>query len=587
VSTAAAPALRVSGFGRDELIQRLAVAALVVWLAVTVLLPLAALLSKSFENTSGQWVGLDNYIRYFSAADVWGPRIELEWPRIGLDWEIALPALPRALWNSLFIAVVTTIIVLPLAFVYAYALTRSRMPMKGIFQAVSLVPILAPSLLPAIALVYLFGNQGIFKSWFPDGGIYGWPGIVISQCFYCFPHALMILITALSTADQRLYEAADALGAKRWRIFWTVTLPGARYGVISAGFVVFTLVITDFGIAKVIGGQFNVLAIDIYKQVIGQQDFGMGAVVGFILLAPAVFSFAVDRVVQKKQVALLSARAVPFIPKPRYGRDLALWLWCVGTGGLILAILGMALWAPFIKYWPYNLDFTLDNFSFSTFDSSGWSPYWVSLKMAAGVAVVGTVVVFLGAYIVEKGRGFAWGRTIAHFLAMMPLAVPGLVLGLGYIFFFNARDNPLNVIYGTLTILVVNTVAHFYTVAHLTAVTALKQIDAEFEAVSASLKVPFYVTLKRVTMPICLPAILDIAIYLFVNAMTTISALIFLYGADTKPAAVMIVHMDEAGQIQAAAAMASLIVATSAGVKVLHVFLARFLNRRTQAWRRR
>jgi iron(III) transport system permease protein len=522
----------VSGFGRDELIQRLAVVLLVAWLAVTVLLPLAALLAKSFQDTAGNWVGLDNYIRYFSAAD-------LSTLSIG---GVGLLSLPRPLWNSLFVAALTTAVVLPLAFLYGYALTRSRMPMKGFFQAVSLVPILAPSLLPAIALVYLFGNQGIFKSWFPDGTIYGWPGIVISQVFYCFPHALMILITALSTADQRLYEAADALGAKRWRIFWTVTLPGARYGVISAAFVVFTLVITDFGIAKVIGGQFSVLATDIYKQVIGQQDFGMGAVVGFILLAPAVLSFAVDRLVQKKQVALLSARAVPFIPKPRFGRDLLLWLWCLGTAALILAILGMALWAPFIKYWPYNLDFTLDNFAFSDFDASGWSPYWVSLKMAAGVAVLGTIVVFLGAYIVEKGRGFAWGRGTAHLLAMVPLAVPGLVLGLGYIFFFNAPDNPLNFIYGTLAILVVNTVAHFYTVAHLTAVTALKQIDGEFEAVSASLKVPFYVTLKRVTVPICLPAILDIAIYMFVNAMTTVSALIFLYGAGTKPAGVMIVH---------------------------------------------
>ncbi len=564
VATAAGSALRIGGIGRDALIQRLGILLLVAWLTVTVLLPLAALLVKSFENAQGHWVGLDNYLRYFST-----------------------PTLIASLWNSLFVSALSTAIVLPLAFVYAYALTRSRMPMKGFFQAVSLVPILAPSLLPAIALVYLFGNQGILKSWFPDGGIYGWPGIVISQVFYCFPHALMILVTALSTADQRLYEAAEALGAKRWRIFWTVTLPGARYGVISAGFVVFTLVITDFGIAKVIGGQFNVLATDIYKQVVGQQNFSMGAVVGFILLAPAVLSFAVDRLVQKKQVALLSARAVPFVPKRRGGRDALLWLWCVGVGGLILAILGMALWAPFIQYWPYNLAVTLDNFAFGDFDASGWAPYWTSVKMAAAVAVIGTAVVFLGAYFVEKARGFVWGRALAHLLAMTPLAVPGLVLGLGYIFFFNAPDNPLNFVYGTLAILVVNTVAHFYTVAHLTAVTALKQIDAEFEAVSASLKVPFWTTLRRVTIPICLPAILDIAIYLFVNAMTTVSAVIFLYGAGTKPAAVMIVHMDEAGQIAAAAAMASLIVATSAGVKILHVFLARFLDRRTQAWRQR
>ena len=122
--------------------------------------------------------------------------------------------------------------------------------------------------------------------------------------FYCFPHALMILVTALAAGRRALYEAAAALGASRWRVFWTVTLPGARYGLISAAFVVFTLVITDFGIAKVIGGQFNVLATDAYKQVVGQQNFEMGAVVGMILLVPAVLAFVVDRVVQRRQVAL-------------------------------------------------------------------------------------------------------------------------------------------------------------------------------------------------------------------------------------------------------------------------------------------
>jgi len=566
---ATAPSTAVSppaarGFGRDEIIQRAAIVLLVAWLALTVLAPLWAVLSKSFQDADGEFAGLDNFVAYFSNA-----------------------SLVASLWNSLFVSLLSTAIVLPLAFVYAYALTRSRMPMKGVFQALSLIPILAPSLLPAIALVYLFGNQGFFKSWFPDGTIYGWPGIVIAQVFYCFPHALMILITALATADARLYEAATALGAGRWRIFWTVTLPGARYGVISAGFVVFTLVITDFGIAKVIGGSFNVLAIDIYKQVIGQNaNFAMGAVVGLILLAPAVLSFVVDRMVQRKQVALLSARAVPFVPARKAGRDTVLWLYCLAVGGAIAGILGVAIWASFIQQWPYNLAFTLENYNFGDFHSDGWKPYWVSIKMAAGAAIIGTVMIFLGAYLIEKGRGFAWGRGLAHLLAMTPLAVPGLVLGLGYIFFFNARDNPLNFLYATLALLVVNTIAHFYTVAHLTAVTALKQIDAEFEAVSASLKVPFHVTLRRVTIPICLPAILDIAIYLFVNAMTTVSAVIFLRGPDT-PAAVMIVHMEEAGRIEGAAAMATLIVATSAGVKILHVILSRFLNSRTQAWRRR
>ena len=123
--------------------------------------------------------------------------------------------------------------------------------------------------------------------------------------------ALVIITTALAISDGRLYEAAQALRAGSWRIFWTVTLPGARYGVISAVLVVFVLVITDFGVPKVVGGQYNVLATDIYKQVIGQQNFQMGAVVGLILLLPAVAAFVIDRIIQRRQTAMLSARAVP------------------------------------------------------------------------------------------------------------------------------------------------------------------------------------------------------------------------------------------------------------------------------------
>ena len=119
-------------------------------------------------------------------------------------------------------------------------------------------------------------------------------------------------------------RSADALGTKKSRIFRTVTLPGAKFGLINAAFVVFTLVVTDFGIAKVIGGQFNVLATDAYKQVVGQQNFEMGAVVGMVLLVPAVLAFVIDRMVQRRQVALLSARAVPLEPKPNRARDIAL-----------------------------------------------------------------------------------------------------------------------------------------------------------------------------------------------------------------------------------------------------------------------
>src|SRR3546814_8164754 len=144
--------------------------------------------------------------------------------------------------------------------------------------------------------------------------------------------------TALSRADALLYEAAESLGSGRRRTVFAGTLPGVKYGMFSAIFVVFTLVITDFGVPKVIGGQFNVLATDVYKQVIGQQNFQMGAVVSVVLLFPAVIAFFVDRMVQRKQVALLSARAVPLEPKPAAGFDLAMFAFCAVVAVLILGI---------------------------------------------------------------------------------------------------------------------------------------------------------------------------------------------------------------------------------------------------------
>ena len=560
---AAAPAAR-RRLDRDDLLMRGGICLLIAWMLITLVLPLWWLLGKSFENERDEFVGLANYIHYFST-----------------------PALFDSVWNSLFVAVASTTIVLPLAFVYAYALQRSCMKWKGLFQALALIPILAPSLLPAISLIYIFGNQGFLKDLLLGGSIYGAGGIIVAQVFYCFPHALMILVAALSMADARLYEAADALGASKTRVFFTVTLPGAKYGVISAGFVIFTLVITDFGIAKVIGGRFNVLATDIFKQVIGQQNFQMGAVVGFVLLIPAVVAFVANRITERRQVALVSARAVPLEPRPAPHRDWPLFAFCGVVGGVILGILAMAAWASFVMRWPYNLSLTLKNYAFGDFDTNGWSAYWNSVEMAAWTAVIGTVVVFVGAYLLEKTRGFAWGRGIAQFMAMLPLAVPGLVLGLAYIFFFNARGNPLGFIYATMTILVVNSITHFYTVCHLTATTSLKQLDSEFEAVSASLKVSLLRTMARVTVPVCMPAVLDVSIYLFVNAMTTVSAVIFLYSTDTKLASVTIINMDESGFTAAAAAMAMAIVATSAAVKITHVVLTRRLERTTQAWRKR
>src|SRR5438128_2379628 len=549
---------------RDDRLMRLFIGVIGLYLVAALALPLGLMLAKSFEGPREEFVGLANYVRYFST-----------------------PALFQSIGNSLWVSILSTLITVPTAFVYAYALTRSRIPFRGFFKTVALVPILVPSLLPGLALVYLFGNQGLLKAALLGHSIYGPIGIVMAEVFTTFPHALLIILAALALADARLYEAAVALRASRARIFWTVTLPGARYGLISATFVVFTTVVTDFGAPKVIGGQYNVLATDVYKQVIGQQNFQMGAVVSTILLVPAAFAFFVDRVARRRQVALLSIRAVPYQPTPHRAFDGAMLAYCVVIGVLLLGMVAVSQYAALVKFFPYNLSFTLAHYDFDQKGGGGWSSYYNSIRLALLTAVVGTGIVFVGAYLAEKGRGFLAGRAVFQFLAMLPMAVPGLVLGLAYIFFFNHPANPLNSLYRTMAILVISTVVHFYTVGHLTAVTALRQMDPEFETVAASLRQPFYKTFWRVTVPVCLPAILDIGIYLFVNAMTTVSAVVFLYGPKTELASVAVLTLDDTGEIASAAAMAMMIFYTNVAARGLHLLLARWLERRTQAWRRR
>ena len=550
--------------GRDDWIMRGALVALGVWLVLTVLLPLWSLLSKSFQAADASFVGLANFHAYF-----------------------ANPALAQSISNSIWVSLLSTVICVLLAFAYAYGLTRTCMPARGLFRIVAQIPILAPSLLPAISLVYLFGNQGLAKWLLLGASVYGPIGIVIGEVFWTFPHALIIITTALAISDARLYEAAEALRASPNRTFWTVTVPGARYGLISAVFVVFTLVITDFGVPKVIGGQFNVLATDIYKQVVGQQNFQMGAVVGMILLLPAVIAFAVDQMMQRRQSALLSARAVPYTPKPDPKIDRLILAVCSLIALAIVVMLGVAFFASIATFWPYNLTPSFKNYDFDMMDGGGWASYYNSLEMAALTALFGTAIIFSGAYLVEKTPRFRQARGFVQFLALLPLAVPGLVLGLGYIFFFNNPTNPLGFIYGTMVILVICTISHFYSVSHLTAVTALKQIDQEFETVSSSLRVPFWRTFARVTLPVCLPAVLDIAMYLFVNAMTTVSAVVFLYSPHTTLAAIAVLNMDDAGDVAPAAAMAMVIFMTSALIRAAYMLITQGYLARSQAWRKR
>ena len=536
---------------------------LLMFLLVAVLLPLLAIFWRGFSGEAGQGGGWVAARELFASAN--------------FHW---------LLGNSLKVSVSVAAIVVPLAYLFAYALQRTLIPGKSVWRGISLLPLLAPSMLPAIALVYLFGNQGLLRGLLSDN-IYGFWGIVLGEAIYTFPHALMILLSALSLADARLFDAASSMGAGPWRAFRSITWPATRQAVFAAFCLVFTLTITDFGVPVVVGGDYQVLALEAYKAVVGQQQFGRGALIGMVLLVPALLSFAVDAWLRRRQGDAMSGRVQVFEPAPSARRDACFLAIVLLVCAILLLVVGMAVYSSLVKFWPYNLSLSLKHYQFDETAGGGWLAYRNSLSMAVGCALIGSAMIFTGAYLMEKTRGQRTLNLLLRLLSFVPMAVPGLVLGLGYVFFFNLPGNPLHVFYGTMALLVICTIAHYLTTAQMTASTALRQLDGEFEAAALSLKMPLYRHFLRVTVPICLPALLDIIRYLFVSAMTTVSAAIFLYSPDTILAAVAVLNMDDAGNVGGAAAMSTLILLTSASVSLLLAWASRGLLQRSQAWRQR
>ncbi|MCC6193934.1 MAG: ABC transporter permease subunit [Burkholderiales bacterium] len=511
---------------RDRIVVAVAVALVVLLLAAFVLAPLFAILRTSFATPDG--FGFANYARSFAS-----------------------PKFARVVGNSFAVSLTTTAITLVLAYGLAYAMQRTRMPGKPVFAILVLLPLFAPSLVQALGILFLFGRNGVLNRTF-DLGIdpYGFWGIVIADVLYSLPHAYLILSAALAAADARLYESARMLGATSGRIFRTITLPATKYGLLSAGFVVFTIVITDFGNPVVIGGDFSVLATEIYNQVSGQANLTMGAVIGVVLLLPAALAVVLEKWVMRTSHATVTAQAQPLVLDRRRGRDGVAFAYAAILCGAIAIVIGVVFVASFVTLWPYNMHLSLRHYRFDV--QQGIAPLWTSVWVSLIAAVLGVLVTVTAAVLARRLGGGA-ARAL-YFLSILPAAVPGMVLGLGYVLVFNDPRNPLEILYGTLVILAVCNVYHYHAQGYLIAATGLNQVSRVFDEASTSLGGSFLRTLRAVTLPIVAPAIASIGVFFFVRSMVTLSALIFIVTPQTQVAAVSVLLLDDSGSHNQAAA---------------------------------
>ena len=547
---------------RYSLRSSLVLAVAAILLTLSLIAPLFMLMQSAFLNEQRQFVGLENFIQYFANS-----------------------ALMSSIFNSIWVSLTAMLITVSLASIYAFALTNCNIRGKAFFKTVAFLPILAPSILPSLALVYLFGQQGVLKGILGDVEIYGPLGILISYCFWLFPAIVMLMMGAFRNIDQRLIEASHSLGKNTWQTHRAVTLPAIRYGLVSACLVAFTYVITDFGIPKVIGGSFNMMALDVYKQIIGQQNMNMGAVISILLLCPAVLAFIFDRYQSRRQERYQNFQIQPYRMHSHPTLEKALMVFCSLISGGIVLIIVTAVLASFIRYWPYDLSLTLSHYRFDYVDGGGWASYFNSIKLALLSTVVGTILIFIIALFTERFKSHPMLKNYVQILVLLPLAVPGLVLGIAYILFVNTPENPLSWLYGSMMLLVISTIIHYYTVPHLTLSNAIKQIPTQLDHAAQSLGTSHWKMFHKVYLPLTFPALCDVSVYLFVNAMTTVSAAIFLYSPDTNLASVAVLNMDDAGDTVAAVAMSILILLTSCAVKLVHWLFTRKMMASTQRWR--
>jgi iron(III) transport system permease protein len=497
------------------------------------------------------------------------------------------PRMFQSLKNSLIVSFVTTVITTVLAFFFAYGLTRTTIRGKGIFYTISTLPLIAPSIIQGLALILLFGKNGLITRYLlhTDWNIYGATGIIIAECLYCFPNALFILYTTLSAVDTRLDEAAQSLGATALKTFHKVTLPSSKYGIASAAALTFNLTITDFGVPVVIGGNYSVLATEIYQQVIGMQRFNLGATISVILLIPSVAAFLLNYYLTKKSYALISGQARPFLQPSRPFKKWAFTLYCWIPCIFILIVFATVFLGSFVKVWPYDFSLTLKHYDFPSLGGIAplwtkfwasilkgewqsiiaykYAPIWNSLWVSILVAIGGASLTLLAGYIVEKKK--PKGEQILYTLSVLPAAIPGIVMGLGYILAFN---KPYFFIYGTFWIVIINIIICNFTLGVLSSIANLKQIDKSIEEAAVSLGADPITTFTRVVFPLTKTAFFSNMTFFFMRSMTTISAVIFLVSAKVKLAAIEIVFLDIDGRTASANAMCTIIILIVVGMLV-------------------
>jgi len=478
----------------------------------------------------------------------------------------------QGFYNSIIMGILTSIIGAGIGFLFAFTLARTDIPFKKAFHLVAIIPIISPPFIGAMAIIMLFGNNGLITSGLlgiNNFKIYGFRGLLFAQVITFFPVAYITLRGVLESISPTLEDAAFDLGGSRWKVFKKVTLPLAIPGIASAILILFVETLADFGNPLILAGsKFPILSVQAYLQITGMYDLPSGAALALILLVPSVSVYFLQKYwVSRKKYVTITGK--PTASSHKVVSPVAKWIlfaFCSFLAFIILLIYFTILWGAFAKVWGFDNSLTLDNFKYVF--SVGFEAVTDTLIIAVTSTPIAGILGMIIAFLVVRKK-FP-GKREMEFTSMLSFAVPGTVIGIGYILAFN---NPPFALTGTFLILMLNFVFRYIPVGIQSGVAILQQVDPCIEEAAVDLGADSQYTFKKVTLPLMVPAFFSGLIYSFVRAMTAISAAIFLVSAHWNLMTVQIMSQVESGRLGAGCAFSVILV----GIILLAILIIRLI----------
>ena len=463
----------------------------------------------------------------------------------------------KATFNSIFMAVISTLSATCFGFLFAYGMVRIKIGYKKFWDAVAILPILSPPFVVAISYIMLFGGRGLitYKLLGLNLNIYGWTGLWLVQTVTFFPYAYLLIKNVLNSISPNLEYAAQNLGSSRWQVFWQVIFPLARPGVAGAALLSAISVLADFGNPIIIAGNYALLPTEAYMQIVGWYNLPAAAVLAIVLIIPTIILFAIQHYWVSKRVYITVTGKSSSLrrPQPSKAETWFFNIFCIAFGGLILLIYGTLLWGSFSKVWGVDWNLTAQNFKYVL---TRFTELSNSIKYSLVSSLLCAIFAIITAYIVQRQK--SWLNTILDFISTLPAAIPGVFLGIGFILAFNVK--PL-ILTGTASIIVLALMFWNLPMGYRSGVAAMQQFDSSLEKASLNLGANYIHTFARIMLPLMKSAFLATFTMAFLRAVTNLSITIFLSSSKTVVGTVSILSLVNNGAWSQAAAMTVALIA--------------------------